>query len=146
MENQISAVAHVIQLSVAPVFLLAGVGSMLGVLTNRLARIVDRARVLEVELPSAVEPQRALVHADLSVLCRRARLINWAISLCTTCALLVCLVIALLFLGAYLTVEVRGPISLLFVAAMVAFIAGLLTFLREVYLATGSLRIGPRPN
>jgi hypothetical protein len=41
------AVAHAIQLAVAPVFLLSGIGAILAVMTNRLGRIIDRARVLE---------------------------------------------------------------------------------------------------
>jgi len=49
-DSGITAVAHAIQLSVAPVFLLSGIGAMLAVMTNRLSRIIDRARVLEAQL------------------------------------------------------------------------------------------------
>jgi hypothetical protein len=116
---------------------------MLGVLTNRLVRIIDRARLLEGRLPTTNENERSAMHNHLALLSQRARLVNWAISLCTTCALLVCIVIVVLFLEAFMSLHMSGVIALLFIAAMLVFIAGLLSFLREVYLATASLRIGP---
>ncbi|MGH7536201.1 MAG: DUF2721 domain-containing protein [Gemmatimonadales bacterium] len=142
-QSQVSAIAHVIQLAVAPVFLLSGVGGMLAVLTNRLARIIDRARNLEARLPLADQPTQADLHVELQLLSRRSRLMNWAISLCTVCALLVCVVIAALFLGAFLLTDVSLVIGLAFIAAMLALFGGLLSFLREIYIATRSLRIGP---
>jgi hypothetical protein len=136
-------IAHLIQLAVAPVFLLSGVGVTLGVLTNRLARIVDRARALE------LEPARDTAHGEemqvgLSVLRRRARYINAAITLSSLSALLVALTVVLLFANAFSTLDLAGPIALTFVAAMLALTAGLGYFLVEVRLATATLRIGGR--
>src|SRR5471030_563734 len=88
-----------IQLAIAPVFLLTGVGTNLMVLTNRLARIIDRSRVLEDRLASAGESDEAGYRTELQTLYGRAHLINRAITLSTTCALMICLVIAALFLG-----------------------------------------------
>jgi hypothetical protein len=138
------AVAHAIQLAVAPVFLLSGIGAILAVMTNRLGRIIDRARVLEDKLDAAAAKLLATLRADLAILSRRAKLISRAITLCTTTALLVCTVIAILFLSAFLRFDASIAVALLFVAAMSTFFLGLLTFLREIYLATVSLRIGPR--
>jgi hypothetical protein len=143
-ESQVTAIAHVIQLAVAPVFLLTGVGAVLAVLTQRLARIIDRARVLEERLPVASEEGRAHDLGELGLLSRRARLMNRAIGLCTTCALLICAVIVTLFVGAFLKTDVALAIGLLFVAAMLALFGGLLMFLDEIRLATTGLRIGPR--
>jgi len=137
LASQVSSVAHVIQLAVAPLFLLAGVGALLGVLTNRLARVVDRFHALERELaenPSSDYRRKA--QTTITSLARRARLIHWAITLCTVCDLLVCLVIAALFVGAELHVELPSTIAGLFIAAMLALIAGLVCFLREIALAT----------
>ena len=39
-------IAETIQLSVTPVFLLVATGSLLNVFTGRLARVIDRSRVL----------------------------------------------------------------------------------------------------
>lgn len=137
LATQVSSVAHVIQLAVAPVFLLAGVGSLLGVLTSRLARVVDRFHALEQSLVEESSPESmARTQATKVSLARRARLIHWAITLCTVCDLLVCLVIAALFIGAELQVALPSTIAGLFIAAMLALIAGLVCFLREIALST----------
>jgi hypothetical protein len=139
--SDVSAVAHVIQLAVAPVFLLSGIGAMLAVMTNRLSRVIDRARVLEGRLDAATPAHAALVRADLNVLARRAMLVGRAITLCTTTALLVCTVIAVLFLSAFVRFDASIPIAVLFIAAMTTFFFGLLWFLREIFVATSNLRI-----
>ncbi len=141
--SEVTAIAHVIQLAVAPVFLLTGVGAVLAVLTQRLARIIDRARVLEERLPVAAEESRPRHLGELGSLARRARLMNRAIGLCTTCALLICAVIVTLFIGAFLETDVSLAIGPLFVAAMLALFGGLLMFLGEIRLAMTGLRIGP---
>jgi hypothetical protein len=138
------AVAHAIQLAVAPVFLLTGIAAILSVMTNRLGRVIDRARVLEEKLEGASPESLATLRGDLVVLSRRAKLIGRAITLCTTTALLVCTVIAVLFLSAFLRFDASIPVALLFILAMFCFFLGLVYFLREIYLATVTLRIGPR--
>ncbi|MGR8940765.1 MAG: DUF2721 domain-containing protein [Gammaproteobacteria bacterium] len=130
--DNIPTVAHAIQQAVAPVFLLTGIGAILSVLANRLGRVVDRFRLLT-ELKEGTEQHGA----EMSILSRRARWNHWAISLCTVSALCICLSIAALFIGAELRVDLSNAVSLLFVAAMLALICGLLCFLREIALATG---------
>ncbi len=143
-DMEISPIAHVIQLSVAPVFLLSGIGAILAVMTSRLGRIIDRARVLEARLEDVASDRVPTLEADLESLIRRAKLIGPAITLCTATALLVCTVIAVLFLSAFLQFDASVAVALLFVAAMLAFFFGLLWFLREILVATSSLRIGAR--
>lgn len=114
------------------------------VMTNRLGRIIDRARVLEDRLENTRPELLASLRADLAILSRRAKLISLAITLCTTTALLVCTVIAMMFLSASLQFDATIPVVLLFIGAMLTFFLGLLWFLREIYVATVSLRIGAR--
>ena len=140
----VNGIAHIIQLAVAPVFLLTGIGAILGVMTNRLGRIIDRARVLESSMEKLSPELLSGLRSELATLSRRAKLINSAITLCTLTALLVCTVIAILFLSAFLHFDASVPVALLFIAAMSAFFFGLLWFLREIFVATGSLRIGQR--
>lgn len=135
-------IGQVIQLAVAPVFLLSGVGVTLGVLANRLARIIDRARHLEQFVPDHSGETREQALAELHTLSRRARLIHYAITLCTTCALLICLLIADLFLSAALGFGLAVITAGLFVLAMLALIGGYVSFLGEIFLATRSLRFG----
>jgi hypothetical protein len=142
----IATVGHAIQLSVAPVFLLSGIGAMLAVLTNRLARVVDAARAVEAQLAAQQAGAAALnpvtLHGNLKTFARRAKMINVAITFCTITAILICAVVAILFIGAFLEFDVSVLIATLFVAGMSTFIVGLLFFLREIFLATVSLRIG----
>jgi hypothetical protein len=140
--TRLTEIGHVIQLAVAPVFLLSGVGAMLAVLTNRLARIIDRGRQLEAGLPGATQAATPGMRAELAVLSRRARLINWAISLCTVCALLICGVIVSLFLGPFLQLDLSALVAWVFIAAMIALCSALVSFLREIFVATRHLRIG----
>jgi hypothetical protein len=134
-------IAHLIQSSLAPVFLLSGVATTLGVLTNRLSRIVDRARKLEAQLETH-PGQAPHLHNDLLVLARRARYINVAISLSTIAALMVALVVVTLFANAFLGSELALLIALLFVGAMVCLSAAFIVFFIEVRVAVAALRIG----
>jgi len=138
VDSHVSTVAQVIQLSVAPVFLFSGVGTMLVVLTNRLARIVDRTRTLEGRPQQPTED--AALFLELDTLHRRAYLIDWAVSLSTLAALLICCVVGVLFVGSFLNAAVTRPVAVCFVAAMAALIGALVCFLREILLATSGLR------
>jgi CBS domain containing-hemolysin-like protein len=137
-------VAHAIQLAVAPVFLLSGVGVILGVLTARLARIVDRARAAEDRARAGAAHDTPEIRAQLRVFARRARLINVAITLITITALLVAMVVALLFASTFAPMNLATPVAVLFVLSMVSLVVALIAFLAEVRIAIAVLRIGSR--
>ncbi|MES2636973.1 MAG: DUF2721 domain-containing protein [Pseudomonadota bacterium] len=129
--ENLTNVAHVIQLAVAPVFLLTGIGAILSVLTGRLGRLVDRFRVLnetETRLPKKQS-------RELSILTVRATWVHWAITLCTASALFVSLVIGALFVGAVIGINPSRIVSILFIVAMASLIIGLGCFLREISLS-----------
>jgi hypothetical protein len=136
-------VAYVIQLAVAPVFLLTSVGTILAVLSSRLGRIIDRARVLGDRLPGLDARGQQAARAELRLLYRRRRLVNMAITCGTVTALLVCLLIAAAFLAAIVSFDASLLVSTLFVLSMAGFIGALLFFLREVLLAVSSTPIDP---
>jgi len=139
MDIQLGDISHIIQLSIAPVFLLTGVGTKLAVLTNRLARIIDRSRVLEDRLDMSDQGTRSDAHAELFTLYRRAHLINRAITLSTSCGLLVCVVIASLFIGDALNLGLAKFIALCFVLGMFSLIGSFVYLLREIFVATQTL-------
>jgi CBS domain containing-hemolysin-like protein len=141
---QVVDIAHAIQLAVAPVFLFSGVGVLLGVLTNRLARIVDRARKVEESMRQAAAPDLEEARAQLRVASRRARFINASITLSTVAALLIALVIALLFASTFVPLSLAVYVAALFVLAMIALVCALVSFLIEVRIAIAALRIGAR--
>ncbi|MFM8666871.1 MAG: DUF2721 domain-containing protein [Betaproteobacteria bacterium] len=136
-----SDIAHASQLALAPVFLLTGIAALLGVMTNRLARVIDRGRYFEQSWDSLDEEGRAAGRAELKFLERRRKLVSRAIAAGTLAALMVCMVVATLFLEALLEVQLRGAAGLFFFLSMVSLIVALGTFLQEIYLATQSVRV-----
>jgi CBS domain containing-hemolysin-like protein len=136
-------IAHLIQIALTPIFLISAIGVTLNVLTNRLARIVDRARAMEDELrrPDHTPDGRDL-HAALGVLARRARYINAAITLITLSALFIALVVVMLFVNAFLRWDLSAFTAWMFILSMLSLAAALLSFLIEVRIATNTLRIG----
>ncbi len=135
-DTAISTVSHIIQLSVAPVFLLTGIASILVVLTNRLARIVDRSRWLAQQLASSHGEHAHEYRRERRLIARRIRINYVAIGLCIGSALLVCAVIALLFLGSLFAARLEAVVAVVFVVCMVSLVAALTCLLLEVYLAT----------
>jgi hypothetical protein len=136
-------IVQIIQLSIAPVFLIAGIGTLLNVLTSRLARVVDRGRVIEQDLESpvgsGVHTSRHL--AELRVLDQRMNWIHNAITLSTTAILLVCLLIVALFSVELIAIDLSRVVAVLFIATMASLIGGLISFLIEISYARKSLRV-----
>ncbi|HQR29867.1 MAG TPA: DUF2721 domain-containing protein [Anaeromyxobacteraceae bacterium] len=133
-ESHVQDITRVIQLALAPAFLLTAVASLLNVFTSRLARIVDRTRVLE----SRQDPDGEVVE-ELVVLQSRGEIVRWSLTFATGAALLVSLVIGVAFLGFLLQANLSVLVAGLFVAAMACLTIALAFFLREVTLAVGSL-------
>ncbi|MBA3068541.1 MAG: DUF2721 domain-containing protein [Hyphomonas sp.] len=136
-----SDIAHIIQLAIAPVFTLAGIGALLNVMANRLARVVDRWRALEATLSAADERTSRLHVTELGVLDRRMAHIHRAIAFSTLAALLICIVIILLFTGQLLPVPVAPAVSILFVISMSFLVVALISFFIEVNIASRTLRV-----
>ena len=137
-------ISQVIQLAVAPVFLLAGIGAFVNAFASRLGRIFDRIRQLERELLASESPNRDTLELDLRILRRRVHLSYVGIALGTLSALLVCVLIAVAFAGYFFRFEsgFRDLIAVLFMAAMLSLIGGLVMFLREISIAVRRLRLG----
>ncbi|MEO8384424.1 MAG: DUF2721 domain-containing protein [Betaproteobacteria bacterium] len=139
-QTDINQITHVITLAIAPVFLLTAVGTLMGVLANRLARIVDRIRVLEDKLHEVNLTELLPAREELENLRRRLRLIYFAVACAVFCALFVGLLIIVAFIGAILSVNLAKFVGLLFVMAMLSFVSSLVVFLREIFLAVASTR------
>jgi hypothetical protein len=135
---QISDIGHVIQLSIAPVFLLTGVATKMTLLLNRLARIIDRTRVLKDDLRRGPDPEH---HQELDVLYQRWQLINYALTSSTGCGFLICVIIACLFLGDITSISLDKTIAGMFVLAMVGLILSFCFLLREVFISFRYMRL-----
>ena len=137
----IDTIAHVIDISVAPVFLLAGISGLLMVLTNRLARTIDRSRSLQAATNYTVLPQhKTAIEREMSSLLKRSRFINLEINFATLSALMVCFVIIALFSGSLVNSNVALLVASLFIVCMVMLAAAFSCFLVEVFIASRSLR------
>jgi hypothetical protein len=143
VESHISDIAHVIQLAVAPVFLLTAIATMINAMNTRLGRIVDRRRVIQDRLRDTAKPMHQPAEEledELRGLQRRSHIIYLGILFLVLSALLVCLVVAGAFVGALIAVDLAETVAVIFILAMLTMITSLGLFLREVYLgvSTGS--------
>jgi hypothetical protein len=136
----VADIAHTIQLALAPVFLLAGIAGFLNMLAGRLARVVDRSRVLEAAFAKADRPSQAIRIRELRLLDRRIIVVNRAIYLCTASAVAICLVVAGLFIAALGNLGFGRTMAVAFIVAMLLLVAGLLSFLVEVHISMRSVR------
>jgi hypothetical protein len=95
-------------------------------------------------LSSSSDQKHTAQQEEMTMLARRARWVHWAVSLCTMSALFICTVIAALFVGSETGIDPSRAVSLLFISSMLTLIAGLLCFLREIFLAAESMDIEKR--
>ncbi|WP_439540187.1 DUF2721 domain-containing protein [Sphingomonas sp.] len=137
----ISTVAATIQISIAPVFLLAGIAGILNVLVGRMARVVDRARKLEQLHPvsTGVEHERHVW--ELRLIDRRLSVINTSIWLCVASAIAICLVVALLFGAEIVHLDIGIVVAAAFIASMLLLTSGLIAFLFEVRLSVQAVHV-----
>lgn len=139
MDAQITDVSRVIQLAVAPVFLLTGIATMINAMNTRLGRIVDRSRIVRERIKQSTTPDLARESEDeLRLLIHRSRLAYLGILYSVLAALLVCLVIAGAFIGALNAVDLAKTVAIIFILAMSSMVISLGMFLREVYLGVGA--------
>ena len=140
--DMLGDIGQTVQLAVAPVFLITGIAAILSVLSNRLGRITDRARILELRINTTDGTHNAVLQNEITSLWQRISIINKSIFLCTISIFLVCLVIVALFFGRLIYTELSLLIGILFISAMLALIIALIYFLREVTRATRSMKMG----
>lgn len=141
METMAVDLPRLIQLALGPVVLVSGVGLLLLVLTNRLARIVDRTRALRGEVHDPGTEAVAAIRAELGILMRRSRLILFAVFCSVLCILFVALLVTVLFLGALAGRTLTTVPTLLFIVSLLTVTAGMLAFAWEIVLTVRALRL-----
>jgi hypothetical protein len=141
---QVPSVAQLIpllQTAIGPVILISGVGLLLLTMTNRLGRVIDRARLLSRESSVALETRDARIPAQLQVLWRRARLIRLAIALASMSALAAAILVIVLFLTALWQTEAAWLIISMFIVCMLCLIGSLVVFIHDVNQSLAALKI-----
>ncbi len=134
-------IVPVLQLSTGPVILISGIGLVLLFMTNRLGRIVDRARHLTDTHAEPGDQQAGQHQAQLRVLARRARLTSRAILFTSISLFAAAILIITLFLTALLKLEAAILIIVLFTFCMATLIIGLVFFLIDVNLSLSTLKL-----
>ncbi|EAU74197.1 possible HAMP domain [Synechococcus sp. RS9916] len=136
MTLQPESLSKAIQLSVAPVFLLAGIGALMNVLYGRLVRIVDTAKQLRAtrEVTGSMDERTRRIYRQ------RMQLTMRAIALLTATTLLISAVVAAMFLSVVFQLNLTAVVVPLFISAMVLLMLASLCFLREVQLAAKLLQ------
>lgn len=128
-------VATILQNAMAPAFLLMAVAGFITLFSNRLARIVDRARVLETLYRETQGEEHELVVVELRDLETRMRIVNSAISLGVASGITTCILVAVIFLRELMAIQSANLISSLFIATVTLMALGLVQFMREVRIA-----------
>jgi hypothetical protein len=139
--TSLSQLVPVLQTAVSPVILISGIGLVLLTMTNRLGRIVDRSRVMTVELPNMAGDQHIRIERELDILWKRARLMRLAIGGLTVSALSAALLVIVLFISVWLQLPLGGVIGALFILSMGALCVALLVFLREIHFSLEAIAL-----
>ncbi|RZO11243.1 MULTISPECIES: DUF2721 domain-containing protein [unclassified Synechococcus] len=130
---QPESLSKAIQLSVAPVFLLAGIGALMNVLSGRLARIVDTTK--QVRLQHEKGEAEGMDARTRRIYRQRMQLTIRAIGLLTATTLLIAAVVATMFLSVVFQLNLTAVVVPLFIGAMILLMLASLCFLREVQLS-----------
>jgi hypothetical protein len=139
--NSVRELIPVLQVAIGPVILISGVGLLLLTLTNRFGRAVDRSRHLLREMRDANDADQSRLAGQVDILYQRARLIRLAITMAALSVLLASLLIIILFVTAWMKLEVAWLLSLLFIGCMLSLIVCLSAFLREINLSLAALKL-----
>lgn len=125
-------VAQMLQLSLAPAFMLVGIGSILNVMVNRLSWVANRIERLEDGWDDDGEEPCS---DEISWLSRRRRIAQRAVMLCTGAAMLISIMIAMLFVSAWIETRIGTLIAGLWVTTTLLLILGLGFFFAETRIA-----------
>lgn len=131
----------IIQLSITPVILISGLGGLMITLTNRMARIVDRTRVLCGQVRGAEGEERSFLNDQLEVMWRRANLMRWSVTCVGASMLTGCLLIGIIFLSALLGRELGTTMMAFFAVSVLFLIAAMILFLRDLFVSLVALGI-----
>lgn len=131
----------VLQMAIGPTILISGVGLLILSMTNRLGRVIDRARIMARETGGAAGPGVSRAVPQLKILWGRARLIRLAIALAATSALAAAILIIVLFFTALWGIEIAWLISALFIVCMACLIGSLVAFIHDINRSLAALKL-----
>ena len=139
--NLLAELVPILQIAIGPVILISGIGLLLLSMTNRFGRAIDRSRILSRELRENPNVDREQILAQITILSKRADLIQRAITLASVSVLLAAILIIVLFLMALLQVNAAWLIIVLFIGCMVSLIGSIIAFIQDIHHALEALKL-----
>ena len=127
--------------AVSPVILISGVGLLLLTMTNRLARAIDRSRILKREFKDASETDRPRLQSQINILYRRAKIIRFSILSAVLSALMAALLVVSVFVCALMGWGFVWFAALSFIACLVSLSVSLIAFLGDINLSLHALKL-----
>lgn len=135
------SILPVIQLSITPVILVSGLGSLTIAMTNRLGRIVDRTRLLATAARTGTAADRPHLEAQIKIMFRRGKIMRWALTLIVSSMFISGSLIALLFANAVLGISMDKAILAVFISAIASMLGGLACFVSDIFVSLRALRV-----
>ena len=132
---------EIIQLALAPIFLIVGIGTLVNVATGRVSRVIDRARWFEDLAREAPERINLNARREIRALNKRLRLANWSINFLIASAVITCINVMLLMVNGLTNTNLDNTIIITFMLCMTLLTGGLIAFFLEVSVATATLKI-----
>lgn len=141
-------ISEAIKLATAPVFLLTGVGGILNVLGNRLARVIDRARWVQSMIAnskldnSTLDPSLDHYFVELRALKRRKLIINTATATLVLSAVLIAMTVIELFFSVSIEpgkLQISNWVPVTFIGSFVSLVGSCVLYLIEILYASNTI-------
>lgn len=140
----LEGVAHIIQVALTPVFLLAGLANLLAVFSTRLGRVADKIDRLSEEIEIAVDHDAVRLSAQLTYLVRRSAMLDIAVVLGSIAGGATCASVLVLLMDFIWNASIMLTVFALFGAAVLFTLGALLAFVAEMLMAGRGLRAQAR--
>jgi hypothetical protein len=134
------SIVHIIQVSLAPVFLLSGVATLLNVFSTRYARVADQVDALAKQIDGADDVTAAALALRLSHLRMRALALDVAVALAAGSGALTCATVLTLFLGEAGGFAIAAVLYVTFGLAIACTLAAIIAFATEMLMASRRVR------
>lgn len=141
-------VTHAMSVAIAPVFLISGVGVLLGSMATRYGRVIDRARFVLREAAlhnsqenAARDPMRIEREiTELRQLYRRAQLLRATIIFAAASIFCISLTVVLIFANYFFNLPLPSAVAALFLASLVFLILSVGLFIDDFAVSLNGLK------
>jgi Protein of unknown function (DUF2721) len=139
------SIAHIIQVALAPAFLLSALATLLNVFSTRLGRIADKvdalsAEAARIERAKAADAEARRLSRRRTYLRRRSFVLDIAVALASLGSCLIGVAVLTLFVGALRDAAAASVLFACFGAALLCTVAAIAAFMTEILMAGRGVR------